>query len=171
RNMNTLRSFASIEDFEEIVIQKPVIYARDSSDFHPKKSVTLRFNFDFPAYGKPIDSAVLLYLPNVVKDSPEAEKLYALYDRCLGAGFNFNIYDREILNLVSSYRARFTIARLRLEGNFGLDPEARERYENFLLFHKRKAEFTAKKQVDTALLSLLEKLTEKNNDPKGESPK
>ncbi len=161
RNMHILYSFASIENFEEIVFRKPVVSAREKLPFRPKKSVVIRFKFDFPAYGKLIDSAVLLYLPNVIKDSAEAEKLYALYDRCLGAGFNFNIYDREILTLVSSYRARFTIARLRLEGDFGLQPEARERYENFLLAHKRKAEFTAKKHGDTALLSLLEKLSEK----------
>ncbi|MDE6593937.1 MAG: leucine-rich repeat domain-containing protein [Oscillospiraceae bacterium] len=174
RNMHTLRSFGSIEDFEEIVFRKPVVSAREKvPSFRPKKSVIIRFKFkfDFPAYGKSIDSAVLLYLPNVVKDSPEAEKLYALYDRCLGAGFNFNLYDSEILTLVSSYRARFTIARLRLEGDFELSPEARERYENFLLAHKRKAEFTAKKHGDTALLSLLEKLSPKTTDPKGDTQK
>ncbi|MDE7293937.1 MAG: leucine-rich repeat domain-containing protein, partial [Oscillospiraceae bacterium] len=169
RNMRMLHSFASIEDFEEIVFGNPVIYTRDYLPFRPKKSVIVRYKFDIPTYGKPVDCAVLLYLPNVAANSPEAEKLYALYDRCIAISFSFDIYDREILTLVSSYRARFTIARMRLENDYGLSSEARERYENFLLTHKRKAEFNAKKHGDTALLSLLEKLSEKtpkNTDSK-----
>ncbi len=166
RSLHTLRSFASVQDFEEIVFFRiPDIHER--TKFHPKKSVLLRFRVYSYKDEKTVDSALLLYLPKDVT-SPEAQRLYGLYDKCL---IYFREYDREILNLVSSYSARFTIARLRLEGGLDLDSEARERYENFLLTHKRKAEFTAKKHGDTALLSLLEKLSEKNTYPKGDFSK
>ncbi|MDE7293632.1 MAG: hypothetical protein K2N72_04325, partial [Oscillospiraceae bacterium] len=170
RNMDTLRSFGSIEDFEEIVFQRPEVFAREKVPFHPKKSVIIRFKFNLSSYEKPIDSAVLLYLPSVADNSPQAERLYALYDRCLGKEFNFARYDSEILGLVSSYHARFTIAYLRLKGGYKLSSGARERYENFLLAHRRKAESFAIQHGDTDLLSLLEKIPAQKGDLHNTAP-
>ena len=170
KELHSLRSFTSVEDFEEIVVRNPMIYARERSSFRPQKSVTLRFWFYTESDRKTTDSAFFLYVPHS-ENTEERRRLYELYDKCLGTTFDIALYDREIMNIVSSYRVRFTIAYMRIKGGYKLTPEARERYENFLLFHKRKAEFTAKKHGDTALLSLLEKLTEKNNDPKGDVQK
>ncbi|MCM1578670.1 MAG: leucine-rich repeat domain-containing protein [Ruminococcus sp.] len=159
KELSQLRNFASLSFFEEIVFPKAVVSVRENKPLYLRKTVIIRYKFDSHNWTPPVDSAVMLYLPPIMGKSEEADRLRELYNKCLTSqGFDFERYDGNILDAVSSYRARFTIARLRLEGGYGLSKRAKERYETFLLFHRRKAEKTAKKHGDERLLSLLENL-------------
>lgn len=152
-----LRSWTDVNDFEEIEFARLSIETLENSRFWSSKSVTLRFKFTDYA-GNKTDSAVFLYVHPFPGGSKEAESLYELYNSCFKFSFDFKLYDSEILSRISSWRRKFTAARLRLEGGLYLSDEARDRYLQLFKVHRKKAEFIAKKHGDTELLNFLNNL-------------